>query len=795
MKKRRVQGDVGDAGRDSSDAGRDIGRPLRALKEGVEVFADPQNVVCIDLQSGEMAPMGAMMGSGSGEAVVNRGVESSPEWVPGKRLSSDIETVIVEEDQGKRIGVERKVVESLEPSTYATAATLQTPSVPAEVRDNSTNIGEESDILHETTLAAQPPQAMTSFTPTPASVDDIGGERLQSAIARPAPVIFNIPEDDSRSVREALQQAAMATRALSAASAPPQQSATGGGDRDQQRSVPHKPALFKRRDPETMHKAAQLGLNLERFEEKGIEDQALQELSAMLKNSRSEGFLSIIRSYAVNSTALEAANFADAGRDDARAGAAASGAEGVDDRVVAADEGALLSGLFRSGEQQSALSLQEILIRPTAGETAAQLRQPTPQLPMYLPGNEDGSSAAAGELLDIFQSPSELYGQIGTQLPNSEQRRADTSISENGGGESYNPDPQAPPDPKTFALDQQRLYVLLTELNRTAAELQDGVIDGYRDLLLSENMLFLLKRANITTFDYNQRIFYQKITEKTIALTTELGALVKTESVRHLQTIQDVCEIAADFQHDEEKFLTRMQYIKPRFDTAFLAYLTYAMGEETTRMRQAGVDPTAAPSDWLKVLLVVKQGVVAEFEARYRQLLEPLLLVARFDAGPLRSDIFKRFVAITPAMELPYLKALALNMIEGILAQDDGAEPGLTHTAVNTPPYEAHSMSNAPAAGTSAQNVFAYSSAQRSVTPLPDPRLAPRMRSLRVDVDTLLSDDVIRARIATFREEVRAQGQEIVVRHRNPVMQDEMETHRELTQQQMRGGLGLPGFE
>jgi hypothetical protein len=33
-----------------------------------------------------------------------------------------------------------------------------------------------------------------------------------------------------------------------------------------------------------------------------------------------------------------------------------------------------------------------------------------------------------------------------------------------------------------------------------------------------------------------------------MALTAELGALVKTESVRHLQTIHDVCEIAATLQ-------------------------------------------------------------------------------------------------------------------------------------------------------------------------------------------------------------------------------------------------------
>ena len=61
---------------------------------------------------------------------------------------------------------------------------------------------------------------------------------------------------------------------------------------------------------------------------------------------------------------------------------------------------------------------------------------------------------------------------------------------------------------------------------------------------------------------------------------------LKTESVRHLETIQDICEIAAKYQHDELKFLERMDYMKPRFDTSLLAYLTFAIAEEEATLKK-----------------------------------------------------------------------------------------------------------------------------------------------------------------------------------------------------------------
>ena len=98
-----------------------------------------------------------------------------------------------------------------------------------------------------------------------------------------------------------------------------------------------------------------------------------------------------------------------------------------------------------------------------------------------------------------------------------------------------------------------------------------------------------------------------------------------------------------------------MAPLRPYFDTELLAYLGYAIEEEETGIRAHGGDPIALPSRWLSVLRLVQQGVLAEFESRFERLLEPLLLTVRFEQPEIRRAVFERFVAITPAIDLPYV--------------------------------------------------------------------------------------------------------------------------------------------
>lgn len=62
-------------------------------------------------------------------------------------------------------------------------------------------------------------------------------------------------------------------------------------------------------------------------------------------------------------------------------------------------------------------------------------------------------------------------------------------------------------------------------------------------------------------------------------------------------------------------------------------------------MRAKGGDPVALPSQWLSVLQAVQRGVRADVERRFDRLLEPLLLVLRFDRpgdGLVQERLFSR---------------------------------------------------------------------------------------------------------------------------------------------------------
>lgn len=49
---------------------------------------------------------------------------------------------------------------------------------------------------------------------------------------------------------------------------------------------------------------------------------------------------------------------------------------------------------------------------------------------------------------------------------------------------------------KTFMQDKVRLETLITELTRSPDNYHDDIINSYRDLLLSNNILYLLKEQN-----------------------------------------------------------------------------------------------------------------------------------------------------------------------------------------------------------------------------------------------------------------------------------------------------------
>jgi hypothetical protein len=285
------------------------------------------------------------------------------------------------------------------------------------------------------------------------------------------------------------------------------------------------------RDPVLDERAKALNLNLQAFEGRGLEQQAVAQLNAMVENCKSTPFLDIVRA----------------------GGQVGVGA--IDDAVVGA--GAVetmltVHELFRQGAALSEKSWQAMVGRPDQGrydESIDDLKRPPTKLPMNL------HAAGLEKGIDLFEGPH------GDGDGDGDADRVAPASSLAGQMESLL-NKNTPPRPTELENDERQLSLLVNELVRIDPDMRGEVLTSYRDVLLCDNLLFMLSRAKETCVDEVERAMLGLVSEGATAATLELGLLVKTESVRHLQTIHDVCDIAFALQQDEDAFMERMDLVK-----------------------------------------------------------------------------------------------------------------------------------------------------------------------------------------------------------------------------------------
>ena len=431
----------------------------------------------------------------------------------------------------------------------------------------------------------------------------------------------------------------------------------------------------RKRDPKLYEQGKKIGINLENYENKyGIEEQAMTELTDLVQRiSNKDGFLDYLK--------------------DTANGTSAAGSAQLE-----------LSDLFQKGKE-----ISQMLNRNLNKEDFS---IPATTLPINL---------AAGGLaggVDIFQDPSVYRNNI----ENGEIPAPRNSLV---GELTAQYKELIPPNPDAVEENTRSLKLLVTELSRQPEEMHSNILDSFTDLMLGDNFLYILKTANETVSDGKTRKVFSKIVSKTAQLTSQLGVLVSRESFRHLETIREICEISALYQHDEAEFTDRMRVVKPKFDTDLLSFIKYKINEEVENISKNGGDAYNSPSSWLQVLQVVYKGILSDFEHRYDRLLEPLLLVVRFDEPDIRTKLLIEFIEITPVVDLHILRALAFNMIKSVITDES------TSKSVGADIRES-------------------------------------LLQLHEDISKYLSDDIIAAKLSPLQKDASKQGMVMELRNRNP---------------------------
>jgi hypothetical protein len=157
----------------------------------------------------------------------------------------------------------------------------------------------------------------------------------------------------------------------------------------------------------------------------------------------------------------------------------------------------------------------------------------------------------------------------------------------------------------------------------------------------------------------------------------------------------------------------------------------------------------------------------------------------RFNQADLRTALTERFVGLNPPMELPYLRELAVNMIENVLNSIESARIKRHRVSMllslegHEQHMEDHSFNERDA------TIIEKETGMPSIL-IQEPDIVEKLTQLRVDIETFLSVDIIRTKISEFEKNVNAQGVDIEVRYRNPLTAVEQDTERILLNQRMQ---------
>jgi hypothetical protein len=239
-------------------------------------------------------------------------------------------------------------------------------------------------------------------------------------------------------------------------------------------------------------------------------------------------------------------------------------------------------------------------------------------------------------------------------------------------------------DPVEYMKEQSRLQILVDELWQQPEERFKEIAENYKDLLLSDNLIDLLKgrltemadrdvdamrNGQEESQDYKQRHEREReilgqLTVYAQLLLKEARALGAELESQQIEVIRSICKVAMDpkFVTEEEtaRALTdAVRDMRPMFDDAFVAYIKFAVAEEEGRLARAGILDDPEHNQWLMVLQIVQQGVYAEIAKGINRYIEHIWYVMRMETRDQRRALLSDLIDSMPTLDVrPFVQVV-----------------------------------------------------------------------------------------------------------------------------------------
>lgn len=236
-------------------------------------------------------------------------------------------------------------------------------------------------------------------------------------------------------------------------------------------------------------------------------------------------------------------------------------------------------------------------------------------------------------------------------------------------------------DPLIKMKEASQLQMLLDELWDQPEERHNEITSNYKDLLLSDNFVALVKERlnvmadrdlealrrgddNTEATSSRERQLLGELVVSAQLLLKEAQALGAELEAQQLEVIRSICKVAMDPKHQTEEETARaltegVRDMRPLFDDAFIAYLKYAVAEEEARLARAGLLDDPEHNQWLFVLKIVQQGVYAELSRGISRYIDHIGYVLRMETAVERKLLLKKLIDVMPSLDVrPFVQVV-----------------------------------------------------------------------------------------------------------------------------------------
>jgi len=115
--------------------------------------------------------------------------------------------------------------------------------------------------------------------------------------------------------------------------------------------------------------------------------------------------------------------------------------------------------------------------------------------------------------------------------------------------------------------------------------------------------------------------------------------------------------------------------MKPILDKDFFGYIEYAIKSEQDRIRKLGMNPDAAPSQWLLILTVIKKGSLYMFQKEIWEDITFVGYIVTQGYAEVRRTLLEYVIATLPKASWTQFKKVCLNIADSFEREEPPFDP------------------------------------------------------------------------------------------------------------------------